>query len=384
MKKITIKDIAGRLGMDYATISLAFNSSPRVSKATRQRILSEARKLGYVPNMLARNLQRKRTRLLGMVVPKLAELYMPMLVDTIFTEVFERGYRLQVLISNNDIKAEDEAIMLLLGERVEGLILVPASGPMEIRERPALQVAGVNRIPTVLFGLPIEGLTCSRVEVAMKDYTERITSILLSEGRAKTGLVVRRGGTVESYFADQQIEGFGAAMEGHGIVDWKELVFACSGYREEVELGREGATALWERHQGLQALMAGNDLIAEGFIQLRLFGGLGKQPEFSWFSLAGMSFSPYGPIAYGSSIVPIASFAQALAMLMMDQLDGRGEAAPKVVSFRPCRDVRHPNYLTEEEMRELRRREPEYVVREEKLIFLEKEKISSCDCINSC
>ena len=65
----TIADVAARAGVGAGTVSRVLNDSPRVSPATRQRVLEAIEELDYSPNPLARALSRGRAHTLGAVVP---------------------------------------------------------------------------------------------------------------------------------------------------------------------------------------------------------------------------------------------------------------------------------------------------------------------------
>jgi DNA-binding LacI/PurR family transcriptional regulator len=71
MNSATLADIAKRVGVSAAAVSIALNNSNtnRVSAKTRQRILEVAQELSYSPNELARALAENRTRLIGLVAP---------------------------------------------------------------------------------------------------------------------------------------------------------------------------------------------------------------------------------------------------------------------------------------------------------------------------
>ncbi|QYG91965.1 LacI family transcriptional regulator [Iamia sp. SCSIO 61187] len=65
----TIADVAARAGVGAGTVSRVLNGSPKVSEATRARVLDTIAELGYRPNPLAQGLSRGRCRTLGVVVP---------------------------------------------------------------------------------------------------------------------------------------------------------------------------------------------------------------------------------------------------------------------------------------------------------------------------
>jgi DNA-binding LacI/PurR family transcriptional regulator len=68
VKRITIKDIAGRAGVSKTAVSFAFNDPSRVAPGTRRRILRIASQLGYIPDPVARTLTTKRLGTIGFLL----------------------------------------------------------------------------------------------------------------------------------------------------------------------------------------------------------------------------------------------------------------------------------------------------------------------------
>jgi DNA-binding LacI/PurR family transcriptional regulator len=70
---VTITDIAKKASVHRSTVSLALRGDPRISEATRSRIQAAARQLGYLPNLMARALDNRRTKTVGLLIPKLRD-----------------------------------------------------------------------------------------------------------------------------------------------------------------------------------------------------------------------------------------------------------------------------------------------------------------------
>ncbi|RTE10539.1 LacI family DNA-binding transcriptional regulator [Paenibacillus whitsoniae] len=98
--KVTIKDIARAAGVSHPTVSKALNGSPGVSQAVRQRILSIAEQMNYIPNQAARRLADKQTQTIGLLWPKSEALFFHHLSLQIQQEAARRG--LDVMISLAD------------------------------------------------------------------------------------------------------------------------------------------------------------------------------------------------------------------------------------------------------------------------------------------
>lgn len=69
-EKVTMKDIADKLGLSLATVSYVINHSEKekISHDTRIKVLETAKSMGYVPNQTAKSLAGRRSNLVGIIV----------------------------------------------------------------------------------------------------------------------------------------------------------------------------------------------------------------------------------------------------------------------------------------------------------------------------
>src|SRR3712207_4309999 len=63
----TLEEVARLAGVSRNTVSLAIRNSPRVTAATRERVLRVVRDTGYRPNFAARALAGRRSQTVGVV-----------------------------------------------------------------------------------------------------------------------------------------------------------------------------------------------------------------------------------------------------------------------------------------------------------------------------
>ncbi|KJS56745.1 LacI family transcriptional regulator [Streptomyces rubellomurinus subsp. indigoferus] len=125
MARVTRDDVARLAGTSTAVVSYVINDGPRpVAAATRERVLAAVAELGYRPNRVAQAMARRRTNLLGMVVPDARQPFFAGLAHAVEQAATEHGRLL--LIGNSDYADEREAhyIRAFLGMQVDGLILV--------------------------------------------------------------------------------------------------------------------------------------------------------------------------------------------------------------------------------------------------------------------
>ncbi|MFC6714948.1 LacI family DNA-binding transcriptional regulator [Branchiibius cervicis] len=148
---VRIKDIASQLGVSDATVSLALSGNPRISAATRERVLAAAKQLGYRPNTAARALRTESTKALGLIVSDVSNPFFGELAGEIERQAGASGYSVMLCNSDEDVERQDEYLSELLGgRRADGVILVPVAS-----STPALREAAAGRAKMVILDRPL-------------------------------------------------------------------------------------------------------------------------------------------------------------------------------------------------------------------------------------
>ena len=123
----TLKDIADELSVNISTVSRALNDSSEVGEETKQRVREAAKRLNYVPNLSARALVGKSTKLIGVIVPEIRSHYYVQMINYIETELKKHKY--SFILGKTNFKPENDIYYLnVFGQRkVDGLIV---AGPI--------------------------------------------------------------------------------------------------------------------------------------------------------------------------------------------------------------------------------------------------------------
>jgi DNA-binding LacI/PurR family transcriptional regulator len=137
-RAVTSHDVANAAGVSQATVSLVLNGARgniRVSSMTRDRVLAAAAALGYAPNQAARNLRRRSTKVITLILPTLDNPYFAEVVVAAQTAARARGFTIQVSPARDE-QAELEALATLRGSGTDGFVASGRSGAVidEIRE----------------------------------------------------------------------------------------------------------------------------------------------------------------------------------------------------------------------------------------------------------
>src|SRR3954465_7745705 len=147
-----IKDIARELGVSLATVSRALADSPDISTETKERVWATAEALNYLPNLMARSLRSKKTRVIGVVVQEVASEFGAQAIRGIHDELTRCGYQMLLSAGSTSPDQERIAVSMLLERSVDGLIVADAihrvvdALPPDPESAP-LPVVFVNRRP---------------------------------------------------------------------------------------------------------------------------------------------------------------------------------------------------------------------------------------------
>lgn len=119
----TIKDVAELAGVSVSTVSRVMNNRGYQSEETREKVLAAMKELDYVPNELARSLQGKQTKFLGLIVPSVSNPFFGDLTRWIEYFAYERNYKLVLCNSLRNTKKELDYIDMLRSSHVAGIIM---------------------------------------------------------------------------------------------------------------------------------------------------------------------------------------------------------------------------------------------------------------------
>ena len=132
-KNVTIKDIAREAGVSIALVSFVMNNRVepdgkqkyRGSEGTKKRILDIAERMHYQPSSAARMLRQGRTRVIGVILSDLGNIFYGIIAKEIEKIITRNGYTVLFGSSDEDPERFDRLVRSFLEKDVEGFIVVP-------------------------------------------------------------------------------------------------------------------------------------------------------------------------------------------------------------------------------------------------------------------
>ncbi len=248
-----MRDVARLAGVSISTVSHVLNDTRPVPTPTRQRVLEAIDVSGYMPNTLARSLKRAETRTLGLVIGDIGNPYFTDVVSALEAAAGNAGYTVVLSDIGEDSEREMAAVRLLIGRRVDGLVLAPsATGGAD-----AVTYARRHKVPVVQIDR-IAVTDCDYVVARNGPDMRRLVRHLAALGHRRIAMLTGLPGLSSTR---ERINGFRAGMRDAGLRADPELMIPGESQRAPARLATK---KLMTRAEPPTALVAGNNLLALG------------------------------------------------------------------------------------------------------------------------
>jgi len=267
MVPIRLKDIAARAGVSVMTVSKVLHDSPDISGETKTRVKLLAQQMGYVPDAMAQSLRNRRSRLIGLVLPSIANPIFARMVLAVEDRAHELGYDVILAQTHNVAEREDSCLLRLLSRRVDGLLISPVYRPSA--EARAYQELLARGTPTVILG-PVAPFCSQFANVEGEEAlgSARVTAHLLELGHRRIAFLA---GPLLAPWAQARLEGYKRALREHAIEVDDRLIFQAGGLIED---GTKAALQMINESCDATAVQAVNDLVAIGCAEALMGQGI--------------------------------------------------------------------------------------------------------------
>lgn len=312
----TIYDVARLARVSPATVSRVFNGvgvSPEKTRAVRD----AAEELRYTPSRAARTLRKQSAEVIALIIPDIENPYFTELARGVEDVAQRAGY--SVVLCNSDAETEKEATYLeiALSANMAGIIVAPASADTDLAPTLATRpVVAVDR--------------------GTHDRIDRVVMANLQAGRAATEALLTAGyrriacltGPREIETAHERALGWRSAMKGHLPEGELDSLLRYSTFH--VDGGRHGMTDLLALPEPPDAIVAGNNLLGVGALQVLTERGL-TPPALGVSVVGSLPFTTLSPQAVTIVRLPAREMGVQAAEMLLERIAGDDEPARTVV-----------------------------------------------------
>lgn len=301
----TIRDVAKQAGVSVATVSRVLNEKGYVHEDTRQKVEAAIRDLNYTPNEVARSLYKRKSKLIGLLLPDIMNPYFPQLARGVEDRLQESDYR--VIFGNSDESREKEQdyIQTFLQNHVVGVISSTNDPEGAVYTGLGIPVVFLDRTSNDSPSVYADGREGGRL--AAQELAQRgCRRITVMQGPANVRPAVER------------FEGAAEALEEKGI-PYTILKTTSFSYDE----AENWAKTLFLQYPDTDGILASNDIVASAV--LREAFRLGKKVPDD-VQLIGFDDIPLSRLLTPSLSTihqPAYEMGRAAAELLIDMVEGR-------------------------------------------------------------
>ncbi|MDQ0253509.1 LacI family sucrose operon transcriptional repressor [Evansella vedderi] len=318
---LTIKKIAEMAQVSRTTVSRVLNDSGYVSEEARKRVLAVIEETGYVPSQHAKSLRTKKTKVIGVILPKLSTETSGRIVNGMNDVFQEHGYQILLTSTNLDVQKEMEYLRLLKSRQVDGVILIATNINSKLKE----EINQLN-LPFVAIGQDISGVSC----VTYNDYeaAKAMTELLIAKGRKNLAFIgVDESDRAVGYDRKQ---GFIDAIKKHGLLlreEWMEKG------KFDIESGYEAMKQIIHKAGGgpfPDAVFGVTDRIAIGAMQFLREKGLQIPKDISVAGIGASEISRFVHPPLTTMDYENEKAGQQAAQILLEQINTNKEREKKV------------------------------------------------------
>lgn len=248
---MTITEIAKMAGVSVSAVSRYLNDG-YISDEKRRKIKSVIEKTGYQPSKQAQILRTKKSKVIGVILPKISSESIARVADGISSVLSKAGYQMLLASTENNPKKEIEYLNLLQNNPVDG-ILFSAS----VYDKAHQEALKKMEIPVVVISQKFEGAAC----VYHDDYgaAKAMTRLVLESGKQHVAHIAVT--EQDEAAGKSRTQGYKDAMEEHGM-EVTENMIVTAGFT--MDAGYDCMKRLLRRYPKLDAVFCATDTLAVG------------------------------------------------------------------------------------------------------------------------
>jgi LacI family transcriptional regulator len=303
---ITIRDVAEAAGVSISTVSRVLNDKDDVASDTYQRVQEVIQELGYTSSLAARSMRSRRTNVIGLIMPDLADPFTIQVARGVNQAIAEYDYDLIAYTSGSirgpsTAEREQYFVSLLNGSITDGIIIVTPYATSFSTAAPVVAVDPNNESPDC----PSVISTNHAGALSAMEYLIRL-------GHRRIGFI---GGRPDLQSANSRLRGYTDALARAGIPSEESLIEVGDF---STEMGRQCARRLLSLPEPPTAIFAANDQSAIGAMEVAHEVGLHMPQDLSVVGFDNIPESAY----FNPSLTTVDQFIDQMGRVATNMLVG--------------------------------------------------------------
>lgn len=326
---LTIKDIARLAGVSHTTVSQVLNNKGRISEKKRKQVLEICARENFVPNHLARSLQVRETKVIGIILNFFGNPFFSEIICGIENVANQNNYVLLFGDARELHERESMYIDTFLQHRVDGIILYPTFSP-EFEQN--LVKLKLQKTPFVLVDRLSEQLESNGVACDDMLGGHLATEHLVKLGHQKIGIILGP----PSSTMNRRLQGFRETLLQQGIPEKHACVgkFEISRHNNVVN-GYHAALELLNRKDRSSALFVTTDEAVPGVMKAARELNLDVPEDLAIVGYGNMKDIVEMDVPLTSVDYPKTEVGEEAMKLLLDLMKNDHEEKPKQLLLKP-------------------------------------------------
>lgn len=326
MKNVTIAEVAEHAKVSKSTVSQYLNKRYEyMSEGTRKRIEASIEELNYHPNVIARSLKQKSTFTVGVIVANILHAFSTQILRTIEKNFNAQGFHTIICNADDEPEKERNYIEMLLAKQVDGLIIFPTGGNLDLYEQ-----MKKRNFPVVFMDRKIDGLDIDTVMLDNHQAAELAIRKFAESGQKRisivtTSIIRNTSPRIE------RIEGYRQALEKADLTVNPHYIKTA-----DAEKIQEVLKELFAMKEPPDAILAGNDIVLVEVLKFMKQQQLQIPNDVAVIGIDEVAFASFysPPITVISQ--PTIDMANLATELLLSQINGTTDkAGPTVHRLQP-------------------------------------------------
>ncbi|NED99429.1 LacI family DNA-binding transcriptional regulator [Phytoactinopolyspora halotolerans] len=324
-RRVTIAQVADRAGVSATTVSHVLSGKRQVSAGARALVEQAVQELGYRPNHVARNLRTRRSQMLAVIIPDIANSYYTGVARGLADVVDPAGYGTYVCNTDGLLEREQKFIQDVLDRGVDGVAMASVHTATDL-------VAEAVRVgtPFVCLGGSIDHPEVDVITAADDEGSWLATSYLIRRGAQRVAMIAGVAGEEVP-----RSVGYRRALRDAGLVPRDDLTVIGDWTRAG---GRDAMRELLSREPHPDAVFCANDLMAIGAMDVIRERGLSVPGDIALVGFDDVEAASLVTPALTTVTNPSYEAGRTAGELLLDRVRGRRSEERRTVLL-PCRLV---------------------------------------------
>ncbi|MFC0560377.1 LacI family DNA-binding transcriptional regulator [Halalkalibacter alkalisediminis] len=315
MKTVTMKDVAEHANVSKSTVSQYLNKRfDYMGEKTKERIEKAIEELGYQPNIIARSLKQKSTSTIGVIVANILHAFSTQVIRAIEDHCHESDFHIIVCNADDNPEKEKKYIEMLLAKQVDGLIIFPTGGNVELYKR----LLKAN-YPIVFLDRMVEGVNIPSIMLDNEKASSLAVAHFIEMGYERIGMITTST-SLNVVTRIERVNGFKKTLNANQLPMTEDYIKSL----EVKEIQNSLENMLKQAHPP-QALLAGNDLVLMEILKFVKAHSIRIPTDLAIIGIDDVGFAELYNPALTTVAQPTYEMGKQAAELILLKIQGKNE-----------------------------------------------------------